>query len=106
MTIEIAQIISRAWASKRPDETVSAWTCKWGGLVADRPADIYLFKVNKKKSRKRCELWTYFTLFSSVLIVAFEQVNVSWTVYLKTSLIQQLCTLKSILQTVSFKQFI
>ena len=52
MTIEIAQIISRAWASKRPDETVSAWTCKWGGLVANRPADIYLFKVNKKRVEK------------------------------------------------------
>ena len=63
-------------------------------------ATIYLFKVNNRETRKRCEicskltiktskrhhwrhycqLWTYFTPFSSVSIVDFycRQVNVGW----------------------------
>ena len=68
------------------------------------PANINLFKVNNKNSRKRYEicskltiktperrqwrrsgvyivkLWTYFTPFFSVSIVNFEQANVSWVV--------------------------
>ena len=65
------------------------------------PANIHFFKANNKNSRKRCELctkltmknqndvktsfwcflcyiWTCSTRFSSVLIVDFEQGNVSW----------------------------
>ena len=65
------------------------------------PANIYLFKVNNKNTRKSCEkfkvnnkntrttsrtsfwcfycsLWTYFTTFSGVFIVDFKQVNVGW----------------------------
>ena len=64
------------------------------------PANIYLFKVNNWNNRKRCEIlkltiktpeqrywscsgvfivnWSYFTPFSSVSTVNFEQVNVSW----------------------------
>ena len=52
------------------------------------PANIYLFKVNNRNTRKLtslmsfccfyCYLWTYFTPFSSVSIVNFKQVNVSW----------------------------
>ena len=62
---------------------------------------IYLFKVNKRITTKRCKIipkltiktqidvndvvlvfyrqfWTYFTPFSTVSIADFEQVNVSW----------------------------
>ena len=67
------------------------------------PVSIYLFKVNNRNTTKKCEicskltikrpqqcLWrrsgvfiisfekTYFTVFSSVFVVDFEQVNVSW----------------------------
>ena len=59
------------------------------------PANIYLFKVNNRNTRKRCKLcsksttktpsfWCFivnlnmFTLFSSVSVVDLEQVNVSW----------------------------
>ena len=66
------------------------------------PENIYLFKASSRNTRKRCEigskltikipkqhqsgvtsfwclrcnLWTYFTPFSSVSIVGFEQINV------------------------------
>ena len=45
-----------------------------------------MFKVKYKKNRIaswtsfRC-FWTYFTPFSSVSLVDFEQVNVSWGFY-------------------------
>ena len=59
------------------------------------PTNVYLFKVKNRSTRKRCEicsklttktpewrqcdvLWTYFTLFSSVFIIEFAKVNVSW----------------------------
>ena len=50
------------------------------------PANIYLSKVNNKNTRNRCELCSkltiktpeHFTYFSSVSIVAFEQITVSW----------------------------
>ena len=45
------------------------------------PANIYLFKVNNWKTRKGCEICSKLTIkrhFSSVSIVGFEQVNVSW----------------------------
>ena len=56
------------------------------------PANIYLFKVNNRNTRKGYEictsfssswcfyslLWIYFTPFSGVSIVDFEQVNVNW----------------------------
>ena len=44
-------------------------------------ANIYLFKVSSRNTRSYCFycwLWTYFAPFSSVSIVDFEQVNVSW----------------------------
>ena len=58
------------------------------------PANIYLFKVNNRNTRKRCEIRskltiktpqrhsgvfivTYITTFSTVSIADFEQVNVS-----------------------------
>ena len=57
-----------------------------------KPAKIYLFKVNNRSSRKRCEIYSkltiktskrrrfllltlYFTLFPIVSTVDFEQVN-------------------------------
>ena len=69
------------------------------------PANICLFKFNNKNSRKRCEtcskltikrserrltylipfdvlkyFWTYFTPFSTVSVVDFEQGNINWDV--------------------------
>ena len=59
-------------------------------------ANIHLFKVNNKNTWERCEVsskltiktpeqsqwrgivWTYFTHFSSISIVEFEQVNINW----------------------------
>ena len=37
-----------------------------------------MFKVNKRNTIIRCELWTYFTPCSSVSITNFEQVNTGW----------------------------
>ena len=64
-------------------------------IWANYPANIYLFKVNNRNTRKRCEicskltikhqndeLWTHFTPFSSVSFVDFEQVNISWVVFM------------------------
>ena len=44
------------------------------------PANIYLFKVNNRNSLFKVfgQLWTYFTPFSDISIVDFEQINVSW----------------------------
>ena len=70
-------------------------------LIFSNPANIYLFKVNNKNTSKEvwnmfkvynknrttsstsfwwfyCKLWTYFTPFSSVFIVEFDQVHVTW----------------------------
>ena len=59
------------------------------------PANIYLLKVNHRNSRKRgkiCskltlkthkQLWMYFSPFSNVSVVEFEQVNTFWEVYLR-----------------------
>ena len=53
------------------------------------PPNIYLLKVSNRNNRKSCEIcskstiktverhWTYFTPFSCVFMVDFEQVNVS-----------------------------
>ena len=67
-------------------------------LFGRNPANIYLFNVNNRNTRKRCEicskltiqtperrqtlflLLTYFTYFSSASIINFEQVNASWEV--------------------------
>ena len=50
------------------------------------PAQKHMLKVSNINTRKRCEtcsmfwcqLRTYFTLFSSISIVDYEQVNVCW----------------------------
>ena len=61
------------------------------------PANIYLFKVNNRNTRKRSEInskltiKTYSTPFSSVSIVEFEQVNVSWVGPWQTSMMKVLC---------------
>ena len=79
------------------------------------PANIYLFKVINRDTRKRCEiyseltikttkttsttsfwgfycyLWTYFTPFSSVYIVDFAQKNVSWNIFKKIIYISSYC---------------
>ena len=52
----------------------------------NKPANIYLFKVNNRSSRNRCETTSKLTIKtperrlrrSGVFIVNFEQVNVSW----------------------------
>ena len=50
-----------------------------------------MFKVNYKNTRTSfwrfyCSLWTYFTPFSSVSIVHFEQANVSWAISMKSDM--------------------
>ena len=46
------------------------------------PAGNYIFKVNNRNTRTRCEIcstyWTYFTPCSSVSTVNFGQVNAGW----------------------------
>ena len=63
------------------------------------PAYIYLFKVNNRNTRKMSEMWNvidialvflFFTLkmlytFSSVFIVDFEQLNISWVIAISSS---------------------
>ena len=58
------------------------------------PTNIYLFKVNNRNTRKKSEICsgvfivnfeTYLTSFSSVSIVEFEQVNVSWKCLMLTN---------------------
>ena len=61
------------------------------------PASIYVFKVKKRNSGKRCEIhskliintriMTSMTSFFSVSIVDFEQVNFSWDVSEKPDLL-------------------
>ena len=76
------------------------WLLLQSSEIKDRdPANIYLFKVINRNSRKGCEnmlevnnkdarattfwcrniqLWAYFTHFSSVCVIDFEQGNVCW----------------------------
>ena len=47
------------------------------------PANIYLFKVNNRNIKKRCEIYSKLTIKTpeqchSVSIVDFEQVHISW----------------------------
>ena len=61
--------------------------------VEEFPANIYLFNVNKRNTRKKCEICSkltikterrqYESLVSSVSIVDFEQVNVCWVATLQ-----------------------
>ena len=64
--------------------------------VSHIPASIYVFKVKKRNSGKRCEIYskliintrmTSMTSFFSVSIVDFEQVNFSWDVSEKPDLL-------------------
>ena len=63
------------------------------------PANIYLFKVNNRNGRKRCEICSkltiktllkllYLTLLSNVFIDEIEQVNHFWVLYTKLIRIQ------------------
>ena len=66
-----------------------------GGKVILRtnPANIFMFKVTNRDTRKMCEICSklkiktpelliyYSAPFSSVSIVEFEQVNVSWVLF-------------------------
>ena len=60
-------------------------------------ANIYLFKVNKRNTGKRCKIFevndentkttsvmSYLSSFSSASIVDFEHVNVSWVILKKS----------------------
>ena len=52
------------------------------------PANIYLFQVNNGNTRKRREIYSTLTIktsFSSISIVDFEQVNVTWVSFLKNA---------------------
>ena len=62
------------------------------------PTNIYLFIVNDRNTSKMCEICAKltiktperrpknFTLFSSVSIVDFEQLNICWEIYHENSL--------------------
>ena len=55
-------------------------------ILAVFPANIYMFKVNNRNTRTRCEICLKLTVktpFSRVFIVDFEQVHVSWVLFLK-----------------------
>ena len=41
-------------------------------------ANIYLFKVNNRNTRKRCKICSKLTIKTSISIVEFEQINVNW----------------------------
>ena len=97
------QVFSLLWRTKLLTSwtiPLMLWTNSWR-----YPANIYLFKVSNRNTRKKCEkcskltikwsdrrlwcpsrvfivllIWTYFITFSSVSIVELEQVNVSWVV--------------------------
>ena len=60
-----------------------------------------MFKVSNKNTTSfwcfYCQLWTYFTPFSSVSVVDFKQVNVSWV-----NLKLEPCELKECLYYTSF----
>ena len=45
-----------------------------------RPVSIYLFKVINRNTKKKCEICSKLTMktSSSISIIDFEQVNVSW----------------------------
>ena len=89
----------------RMKDWMDLWASQWfwnREPIRQYPANIYLFKPNNRSSRKMwdicsklaikaaerrhwrfyCWLWTYFTPFSSVSIVEFQQVNVNWVWYL------------------------
>ena len=67
------------------------WWENWSNTF---PANVYLSKANNRNTRKGCEIcfkltiktclycwfWTCFTPSSSISIVEFEQVNVSWVI--------------------------
>ena len=68
------------------------------GVYTSCPANIYLlFKVNNRNTRSwsltsltsfwcfYCRLLTYFTPFSRVSIVEFEQVNINWVLSVHTN---------------------
>ena len=61
-------------------------------LILCSPAGNYLFKVNNRNTRTRCEIYSnltikiperchYFTPYSSVSIVNFEHVIADWVIY-------------------------
>ena len=80
--------------------------CVYTDRVIGWPTNVYLFKVNNRNTRKKCEIFSKLTIkierrhgrrsgifivnfeymsipFSSVSVVFFEQVNVSWDVQWK-----------------------
>ena len=44
-------------------------------------AGYYMFKVNNRNTRKRCQVCSYFTPCSSVSIVSFEHVIFGWVIW-------------------------
>ena len=55
--------------------------CSESNFWCKLPVGIYMFKVNNRNTRKRCEICSKLTIktpFSSVSIVNFEQVNADW----------------------------
>ena len=61
-------------------------------MLFQSPANISLFKVNSKNTRKTFEICSKLTIktpFSCISIVHFEQVNVSWVLVFCTSAVDQ-----------------
>ena len=62
--------------------------------LSNYPAGIYMFKVNNRNIRTRCEIWsklaikTPFTPCSSVSIINFEHVNTGWDSKERTAIFQ------------------
>ena len=109
------QVFSLLWRTKLLTPwtiPLMLWTNSWR-----YPANIYLFKVSNRNTRKKCEkcskltikwsdrrlwcpsrvfivllIWTYFITFSSVSIVELEQVNVSWVVAEHIADFEGVCT--------------
>ena len=51
-------------------------------LFFSNPAGNYMFKVNNRNIRTRCEICSNFTPCSSASIVNFEQINAGWEEFL------------------------
>ena len=54
-----------------------------------------MFKVNNRNTRRRCEICSKLTTFSSVSFVNFEQVNTGWEDILRVLIITELFTSRS-----------
>ena len=86
LTLNMSWLATCAWVSV--SSMVTSNVLRWTLSSKCFPAIIYLFKINNRNTRKRCEICSKLTTMktlewrhwrhSGVFIVNFEQVNVSW----------------------------